>query len=144
MDYSASEKRSMFLRLWTYTERLLPCVMIPRLLDIPVIGRCWNWYPIITGRPQMFWYIGQYISTYDLYLWTKVVRYSPAKELYLLSIPDTRWDTLSINFVVELPKSSAWNAVMIVVDLISKRAHFILTYTTVIAEEVVRLFFYNM
>ena len=47
-----------------------------------------------------------------------------------------------MDFVVELPKSSDFNAVIIVVDSISKSAYFILTYTTMTAEGTVRLFLY--
>jgi len=47
---------------------------------------------------------------------------------------------LSIDFVMELLESSSYDAVMIVVDLVSKRAHFIPTYTIVTIERVVQLF----
>jgi len=60
--------------------------------------------------------------------------------LHPLWIPDSQWDTLSVDFVVELPLSSRYNTVMTVVDSVSKRAHFILTYTTVTVEGVARLF----
>jgi len=63
-------------------------------------------------------------------------------KLYPLSIPETWWDTLSIDFVVELPKSSRHDIVMTVVDLVLKRVHFILIYTTVTAEGAARLFLY--
>jgi len=42
--------------------------------------------------------------------------------------------------VVELPESSGHDAVMTVVDAVSKRVHFILTHTTVTAEGAARLF----
>ena len=51
-----------------------------------------------------------------------------------LSILDAQWDTLSIDFVVELPKSSGHDAVMMVVDAVSKRVHFILMHTMVTVE----------
>jgi len=51
---------------------------------------------------------------------------------------------LSINFVVELPKSKGCDAVITVVDSVSKRAHFILTHTTVTTEGAARLFFYHV
>ena len=51
---------------------------------------------------------------------------------------------LSVDFIVELPLSSRCNAVMIVVDLISKRAHFIPMHTTVTAEKATRLFLYQV
>jgi len=51
-------------------------------------------------------YIGQYVSTCDLCLRTKPIRQAPVGELHPLRILDSRWDTLSVDFVVELPLSS--------------------------------------
>jgi len=51
---------------------------------------------------------------------------------------------LSVDFIVELPLSSGHDAVMTVVDLVLKRAHFIPTHTTVIAEGVARLFLHQV
>jgi len=49
-----------------------------------------------------------------------------------------------VDFVVELPLSSGHNAVMTVVDSVLKRAHFILTHTTVTAEEAAKLFLHQV
>jgi len=89
-------------------------------------------------------YIGQYVGTCDLCLRTKLIRQAPVGELHPLRIPDSRWDTLSVDFVVELPLSSGHNAVMTVVDSVSKRAHFIPTHTTVTAEGAARLFLHQV
>jgi len=89
-------------------------------------------------------YIGQYMSTCDLCLRMKPWRHSPVGELQPLSIPDTQWDTLSVNFVVELPESSRHNAVMTIVDSVSKKVHFVPTHTTVTAEGAARLFLYHV
>jgi len=89
-------------------------------------------------------YIGQYVSTCDLCLRTKLIRQAPVGELHPLQIPDSRWDTLSVDFVVELPLSSGHDAVMTVVDSVSKRAHFIPTHTTVTAEGAARLFLHQV
>jgi len=89
-------------------------------------------------------YIGQYVSTCDLCLRTKPIRQAPVGELHPLQIPDSRWDTLSVDFVVELPLSSRYNAVMTVVDSVSKRAHFIPTHMTVTVEGVARLFLHQV
>jgi len=85
-------------------------------------------------------YIGQYVSTCDLYLQTKPWQHSSVGELQLLSVPDAQWDTLSVDFVVELLESSRHNAVMMVVNAVSKRVHFIPTHTTVTAEGAAWLF----
>jgi len=89
-------------------------------------------------------YIGQYISTCDLCLRTKPIRQAPVGELHPLWIPDLRWDMLSVDFIVELSLSSGHDAVMTVVDSVSKRVHFILTHTTVIAEGAARLFLHQV
>jgi len=49
-----------------------------------------------------------------------------------------------MDFIVELSLSSGHNAVMTVVDSVSKRAHFILTHTTVTAKGAARLFLYQV
>jgi len=49
---------------------------------------------------------------------------------------------ISVNFIVELPKSSRCNIVITVVDSVLKRVYFVPTYTTVTAEGMVRLFLY--
>jgi len=94
--------------------------------------------------PQMSRYIGQYVSTCDLCLRTKLIRQAPVGELHPLWIPDLRWDTLSVDFIMELPLSSGHDAVMTVVDSVSKRAHFIPTHMTMTAEGAARLFLYQV
>jgi len=89
-------------------------------------------------------YIGQYVSTCDLCLRMKPIRQAPVGKLHPLRIPDSRWDMLSMNSVVELPLSSRHDAVMTVVDSVSKRAHFILTHTTMTAEGAARLFLHQV
>jgi len=87
-------------------------------------------------------YISRYVSTCDLCLWTKPWRYSPVGELQLLSVPDKQWDTLSVNFVVKLLESFGHDAVITVMDSVSKRVYFILMYTTVTVEGAAKLFLY--
>jgi len=85
-------------------------------------------------------YISQYVSTCNLCLQTKPWQHSLVGELQLLSIPDVQWDTLSVNFVVKLLESSGHKAVMTVVNAVSKKVHFILMHTMVIAKGAARLF----
>jgi hypothetical protein len=48
---------------------------------------------------------------------------------------------ISINFIVELPESHGYNAIMCVIDSLTKRAHFIPMHTTINAEGTALLFF---
>jgi len=49
-----------------------------------------------------------------------------------------------MDFVIELPLSSKCDAMMTVVDSVSKRVHFIPMHTTVIAEGAARLFLHQV
>jgi len=51
---------------------------------------------------------------------------------------------LSVDFVVKLPESSGHDAIMTVVDFVSKRVHFVPTHTTVTVEGAARLFLHNV
>ena len=90
--------------------------------------------------PQMSRYIGKYVSTCDLCLRTKSQRRHPIGELHPLLIPNAPWDTISVDFIVELPESSGHDAIMVVVDSVTKRAHFASTLTTITAAGTARLF----
>jgi len=49
-----------------------------------------------------------------------------------------------VDFVVELPESSGHDAIITVVDSVSKRVHFVPTHTTVTAEGAARLFLHHV
>ena len=61
-------------------------------------------------------------------------------KLQPLPIPKARWDTISVDFIVGLPESNSYDAVMNLVDSISKHAHFISTNTTITALRAARLY----
>jgi hypothetical protein len=90
--------------------------------------------------PQMSRYIGKYTSTCDLCIRTKSQRHKPIGELCPLPIPDAPWDTISVDFIVELPESRGHDAAMVVVDSVNKTAHFVPTFITVSAAGSARLF----
>jgi RNase H-like domain found in reverse transcriptase/Integrase zinc binding domain/Reverse transcriptase (RNA-dependent DNA polymerase) len=80
--------------------------------------------------PQMSRYIGRYVSTCDMCLCTKASSQPPVGDLNPLPIPDTPWHTISVDFIVELPESEGKDAIMVVVDFVTKCAHFMDTVTT--------------
>ena len=49
-----------------------------------------------------------------------------------------------MNFIIELPKSTGFNTVIIVIDLVSRRTYFIFTYIIVTVESTIRLFLHNI
>jgi len=113
--------------------------------DTKITGhpRCWKTLELVSRDywwPQMSRYIGQYVSTCDLCNRTKPIRQALVGKLHPLRIPDSRWNTLSVDFVIELPLSSSHDAVMTMVNSVLKRAHFIPMHMMVTVEGAARLF----
>ncbi|KAG5728483.1 hypothetical protein E4T56_gene19562 [Termitomyces sp. T112] len=85
----------------------------------------WNYW-----WPQMSQYIGSYTSTCNICLQTKPQHRLPYRQLHPLPVPAKQWSIASVDFIVELPNAHGYDAIMVVVDLYEKRAHFIPTHTT--------------
>jgi len=83
--------------------------------------------------PQMSRYVGRYVSTCDMCLWTKSFRRPLTRELHPLPIPSALWDTISVDFIVKLPQSAGHDSIMVVVNSVTKCAHFVSTVTTISA-----------
>ncbi len=88
--------------------------------------------------------IGLYVSYFDSCLRTKVQCQLPVRELQPLPVPEERWNTISVDFISELPESCGYNAIMVAVDSIGKRAHFTKMLTTVTAAGAANLYLRNV
>jgi len=85
-----------------------------------------------------------YVSHCDLCLCTKIQRHLPTGELQPLPILEERWDIISVDFISELPESGRYNSVMVAVDSVGKRSHFVETVTTVTATGAANLYLRNV
>jgi hypothetical protein len=65
----------------------------------------------------------------------------PIGELHPSETPEAPWDTISVDFIVELPESHRYDAIMCIINSLTKHAHFILTHTTINVEGTALLFF---
>src|SRR3979490_65138 len=84
--------------------------------DTQVAGHAGRWKTLeLVSRnywwPQMSRYMGQYVKTCDLCTRTKARMQPLMGELEPLPIPDSRWDTISVDFIVELPEAHGRDAV---------------------------------
>ena len=58
-----------------------------------------------------------------------------------LSVPDSRWHTVTMDFIMDLPRSaSGYDAIMVLVDKLTKYVHLIPVVKTCSAEDVARYF----
>jgi hypothetical protein len=101
-------------------------------------------YSIHPGSEKMFqdlkkrfwWYdmkreITEYVARCDSCHRIKTEHQSPAGLLQSLQIPQWKWDEIGMDFIVGLPHTRAsYDSIWVVVDRLTKAAHFILVKTT--------------
>lgn len=91
------------------------------------------WWPKIRAT------IDRFIRNCDTCSRIKPVRHAPYGYLKPLEIPQKRWESISLDFITGLPKSNGFDAILVVVDRLTKMAHFIPTTTSVNTIELVKL-----
>jgi transposase InsO family protein len=145
-EWSESDGLLMFhSKIYVPNDRDLRHRIVEQHHDTRIAGHagCFKTLELIARNywwPQMSRYIGIYVRTCDLCNWMKVQRRRPVGELHPLETPEAPWDTISVDFIVELPQSHGYDAIMCVVDSLTKCVHFIPTHTTLNAEGTTLLF----
>lgn len=95
--------------------------------------------------PRMSVDTRQYVESCSSCQRNKAVRRLPAGLLRPLEIPEQRWNTVSMDFVVKLPMTARkFDAITVFVDKLSKQVHFAPSRTTDTAVEVANCFFSNV
>ena len=85
--------------------------------------------------------IKQYVRSCNACQRNKSSNLWPAGLLQPLEIPSVAWEQVSLDFVVRLPLTKeGHDAILVVVDRLTKHVHFIPTHTSVTAPEVAKLF----
>ena len=90
--------------------------------------------------PGMGHYIMKYVKGCDLCNQTKTFPAAPAGKLMPNRIPYCQWQIISVDLITELPQSHGYNSILVTVDQLSKRAHFIPTTSNVTTLGVAQLF----
>lgn len=83
-----------------------------------------------------------YINSCEQCQRNKPLLQRPAGLFQPLAIPSQRWDTVSMDFIVQLPMTPrGFDAITVFVDKLSKQVHFCASHTNDTAPDVARLFF---
>jgi hypothetical protein len=94
--------------------------------------------------PRMSKYVQRYVNTCEMCQRNKARQMKPPGLLNPLNIPSGRWVEISMDFLVSLPKTKeGFDAILVIVDRLTKRAKFIATKTTASAEDTADLFMKN-
>jgi len=75
--------------------------------------------------PKMRETIKQYIKNCDICQQTKVVQHAPYGLMKPNEAPDRPWKSISMDFITDLPLSEGSDAVLIVIDRLTKMSHLI-------------------
>lgn len=83
----------------------------------------------------------QYVRECSTYQQNKSEHNLPAGLLQPLPIPDQKWDSISMDFITGLPRVQGKDCIFVIVDRLTKYAHFFAIPTGYQAIQVVELFF---
>jgi hypothetical protein len=145
-EWSESNGLLMFRgKIYVPNDRDLRRCIIEQHHDTRIAGHAGHFKtPELVARnywwPQMSHYIGIYIKIRDLCNRTKLQHRRPFGELHPSETPAEPWDTISVDFIVELPESHGYDAIINVVNSVTKHTHFIPMHTTITAKGAARLY----
>ena len=90
--------------------------------------------------------IAMYLANCDTCSKIKPVRHSPYGHLKPIQVPVTSWNSVSMDFITRLPKSGPQqhDAILVIVDRLTKMADYIPTHKSITSEGTVRLYFDNI
>jgi len=106
-------------------------------------GGQWKTVELITRN---FWWPGvtkevkRYMKGCDACKHNKNCTEQPVGKLIPNSIPEKPWTHILVDFITKLPLAQGYDSILVVVNRLTKMAHFIPTTEKTIAEELARLF----
>ncbi|PRP73023.1 retrotransposon nucleocapsid protein, partial [Planoprotostelium fungivorum] len=140
-----TEKKLLFYNELLYIPMPLRVTVLQTRHDTPLAGHFGvnkthelikrdYWWPKLLRDVEGF------VKTCSICQRTKVARQKPAGKLNPLPAPSSRWTSVTMDFIVELPECQGYDAIMVVVDRFTKMAHFTACTTSITSEQTALLF----
>jgi hypothetical protein len=101
-------------------------------------------------KTRYWWYgmkqdIVEYVSLCDTCQRVKSEHQRPARLLQPLKIPEGKWEEIRMDFIVGLPRTQAgYDSIWVIVDCLTKVAHFILVKTTYSGAKLAELYMFRI
>lgn len=128
---------------------LLREVILRQRHDSPLGGYSEYHKTLKKVRADFFWpglraFVCKFVSECDVRLQVKGENVAPTGLLQLLPIPEKIWTEIAMDFIDGLPRSQGYDTIMVILDRLSKYAHFLLLSHPYSASSVARLFLDNI
>ena len=90
--------------------------------------------------PGIHTYVKDYIKSCTACTRAKTPHHRPYGMPKQLPVPDRPWNSISMDFIEQLPSSSSFTAILVIIDQLSNQAIFIPTHDTITSPELAQLF----
>lgn len=85
-------------------------------------------------------YLARYVDHCQICSRSKATKHAPFGQLNALEVPERPGNSISMNFITSLPESECSNAILVLVDRLSKMGHYILCRDSATAADVASLY----
>ena len=103
----------------------------------------WKTYELVSRNywwPGMSVFVEKYVTGCETCTRTKNRNHQPSGPLQPNAVPRSPWEIISCDLITQLPKSSGYDAIFVVVDRLTKQAHFLPTTSDVDSPGIAELF----
>src|SRR5258707_11899313 len=90
--------------------------------------------------PGLTWMVKQYIRSCTVCACSKANQHKPYGFLKQLPIPPCPWESISMDFIKQLPTSEGHTVILVIVDHLTKQSLFIPTHDSIDSPELTQLF----
>ena len=140
--------------IWMFSNRIyVPRSMVVSVLklchDSPLAGHSGQKKTLVRVLRSFWWPtvrvdVRKFVESCTGCKRNKTVRQKPAGLLHPLPVPPRPWHSLSMDMIVDLPMTGQWDSILVVVDRLTKFAHFIPCAKTLDSAGLADLFIQNV